>query len=67
MKRSANPDYLTIDEAAEVAGVHRSTILDWMKKGHIEVIRISPKVTRISRAHLEQCLSDRQNTSKETE
>lgn len=67
MKRSANPDYVTIDEAAEVAGVHRATMLDWIKKGRIEVIRISPKVMRISRAHLDQCLSDWENTSKESE
>ena len=53
IKKSRNEDYLTVEEASFIAGVRTPTILQWINKGIIPAVRISPKIIRIPRKRFE--------------
>jgi len=51
-------DYLTIDEAAAVAGVSKFTIYNWLEKGYFQVKRAG-RAVRIRRTEFEAWLNNR--------
>lgn len=51
---SANPEYLTPDEAALEAGILTSTMRRWIQEKRFPVIRVSPKILRIPRREFEE-------------
>ena len=61
VKTSANPNLLTIDEAATLAGVNRGTIHRWITKGRIKTVSYGRKLVRISRLEFEEYLASREN------
>ena len=44
---SANPDYLTLHEAAALAEVDIRTVQKWLRNGKFPMLKISAKITRI--------------------
>ena len=54
---SSNPNLLTIDEAAQLAGVRRSAIYKWIQNGRISAVTYSRKLVRIRRAEFEEYLA----------
>lgn len=44
---SANPDYLTLQEAAALAEVDVRTVQKWLRNGKFPMLKISAKTTRI--------------------
>ena len=50
---SSNPEYLTVDEAALMAGVERDRILKWVRKDRFPVVRAGKKLIRIPRTEFE--------------
>lgn len=53
---SSNPEYLTVDEAALMAGVDRVRILKWVRKDRFPVVRAGKKLIRIPRTEFENFL-----------
>ena len=53
---SANPDYLTVDEAALMAKTTTARIYRWINKGRLSVLRLSRKTIRIPREEFESFL-----------
>lgn len=53
---SSNPEYLTVDEAALLAGVDRSRILKWVRRNRFPVVRSGKKLIRIQRTEFEDFL-----------
>lgn len=53
---SSNPEYLTVDEAALLAGVDRSRILKWVRRSRFPVVRSGKKLIRIPRTEFENFL-----------
>ena len=53
---SSNPGLLTIDEAAQIAGVTRSTVAYWIKTGKIPCFRFSGQLNRIPRKEFESAM-----------
>lgn len=60
---SSNPEYLTIDEAALIAGVNHSRVLRWIRRNRFPVVRSGKKLIRIPRTEFENFLL----TTHETE
>ena len=56
IRYSSNPDFLTVDEAAEMAKVSTERLYRWIKAGEFPALRISKMVTRIPRAYYETFL-----------
>ena len=67
LPRSANPNLLTIDEAAVLAGVRRGTIHAWIQNGQIRAVSYSRKMIRISRSEFEEYLAARRDGITEEE
>ncbi|MBR6406778.1 MAG: helix-turn-helix domain-containing protein [Lachnospiraceae bacterium] len=59
IKRSGNPEYVTREEAAEIADVSDSAISYWLRKGFIKKITGPGNIVRIPRKSLEDYLSQR--------
>ena len=55
-RQSANPEFLTVDEAAVLAGKTAAVICRWIREDRFPVQRISRKVTRIPKADFEAFL-----------
>ncbi len=53
---SSNPEYLTVDEAALMAGVEHGRILKWIRKNRFPVVRSGKKLIRIPRTAFEDFL-----------
>jgi excisionase family DNA binding protein len=53
---SSNPEYLTVDEAALLAGVEHGRILKWIRKNRFPVVRSGKKLIRIPRTAFEDFL-----------
>ena len=53
---SSNPEYLTVDEAALMAGVEHGRILKWIRKNRFPVVRSGKKLIRIPRTTFEDFL-----------
>lgn len=53
---SSNPEYLTVDEAALLAGVEHGRILKWIRKDRFPVVRSGKKLIRIPRTEFEDFL-----------
>ena len=53
---SSNPEYLTVDEAALLAGVEHVRILKWIRKNRFPVVRSGKKLIRIPRTAFEDFL-----------
>ena len=53
---SSNPEYLTVDEAALMAGVEHCRILKWIRKNRFPVVRSGKKLIRIPRTAFEDFL-----------
>ena len=53
---SSNPEYLTVDEAALLAGVEHGRILKWIRKHRFPVVRSGKKLIRIPRRTFEDFL-----------
>ena len=53
---SSNPEYLTVDEAALMAGVEHGRILKWIRKDRFPVVRSGKKLIRIPRTEFEDFL-----------
>ena len=64
---SRNEEYLTIDEAAILAGVRTSTIYRWIRSNCFPTIRVSPKVIRIIREPFEEYVSGQRESEGGTE
>ena len=60
---SSNPEYLTVDEAALLAGIERGRILKWVRRDRFPVVRSGKKLIRIPRTEFENFLL----TTHETE
>lgn len=60
---SSNPEYLTVDEAALLAGVEHERVLKWIRKSRFPVVRAGKKLIRIPRTEFENFLL----TTHETE
>jgi len=58
VKSSTNPEFLTVEQAAEYAGVGRHTIRDWIRRGDIPASQLSTKLTRIPRKKFEEFLAE---------
>lgn len=44
-------------EAADRVGVSRRTILDWLRKGKIPYVKLTPKVIRIDSEDIDRLMS----------
>ena len=53
---SSNQEYLTVDEAALLAGVEHGRILKWIRKNRFPVVRSGKKLIRIPRTAFEDFL-----------
>lgn len=60
VRMSANPDFLTVGEAALMAKASTARIYQWIKKGRFSAVRISKTVTRIPREEYETFLKEYQ-------
>lgn len=47
---------LSTGQAAKRLGVTRGTILNWIKQGHIQAVRVGPKVYKIEEKEVERLL-----------
>lgn len=56
-KVSSNPDYLSVDEAALMAGADRKRIFRWIRGDRFPVVRSGKKLVRIPRKEFERYLS----------
>ena len=63
-KPSTNPDLLTIDQAAIIAGVSSATVGRWLKNGSIKKGAYSKKLIRIRREDFEEFLIQRQEDNR---
>ncbi|MBV8552916.1 MAG: helix-turn-helix domain-containing protein [Acidobacteriaceae bacterium] len=50
--------YITTTEVASELGVHRATVVRWIKAGVLPAIRIGPRMFRIARKDI-QCMLNR--------
>lgn len=44
---------LTLKEVAQMYGVHKNTVRKWVEAGLLKVVRITPRVVRVTRAACE--------------
>lgn len=51
-----NPEYVTLPQAAELAGVHYRTARRWVATGRLKAVRIGPKLLKISKSDLQEFL-----------
>lgn len=58
---SANPDYLTIPEAAALAEMDTRTICNWIQSGKVPALKFSAKVVRIPKEPFTQFLRQKTN------
>ena len=58
-KNIGNDVYLTVNEAAVLAGVNPATVHKWIKKGKVEAVQ-SSKTIRIARQEFEGWLQGRE-------
>ena len=56
-KVSSNPDYLSVDEAALMAGADRKRVFRWIRGDRFPVVRSGKKLVRIPRKEFESFLS----------
>ena len=61
---SSNPEYLTVDEAALLAGVEHGRILKWIRKNRFPVVRSGKKLIRIPRTTFEDFLLKNHETEE---
>lgn len=47
---------LSTGQAAKRLGVTRGTVLNWIKQGHIQAVRVGPKVYKIEEEEVERLL-----------
>ena len=57
MVTSSETDLMTVDEAATLLKVDRSTIRRWIREGSLSAYRVGPRRVRIRRADLSTTLS----------
>lgn len=55
--------YFTPEQVAGVLGVHRNTVVNWIKAGRLPAVKIGPRSLRISPEALEEFL-DASSTAK---
>ncbi|MGC4933856.1 helix-turn-helix domain-containing protein [Gordonia sp. DT30] len=51
--KNTNTKMVTVNEAAEMLGVHRNTIRTWIASGAIRAQRLGPRMIRIRVADIE--------------
>ena len=56
-RASSNPDYLSVDEAALMAGADRNRVFRWIRGNRFPVVRSGKKLVRIPRREFERFLS----------
>ncbi len=54
------PNPLTIDEVAEIVGVHRDTVKQWLQDGKLGSVRIGHRTIRIMPDALDKFLRERE-------
>jgi excisionase family DNA binding protein len=54
----ADPQMLTVPQAAERLGLKQSTIRAWMLRRRIEFVRLGKRAVRISQAELERLIAE---------
>ncbi|MEA2512191.1 MAG: Helix-turn-helix domain [Thermomicrobiales bacterium] len=60
IERTAGPGmWLTVAEAARIAGVHRYTVYDWFGRGRLQPLRCDDGTYRIAVADLDRYLATR--------
>ncbi len=64
VRHSDNPDFLTVDEAAIMAGTSVDRVYKWIKADRFPVLRVSRNVTRIPRDEFEAFLEARQKNER---
>ena len=52
-RKVANPEWLTLAEAARILRVHRTTLYRWAAEGRVEFRRFGARSVRLRRADLE--------------
>lgn len=57
-KHKAEPQYLSVGEAAEILNVHQNTVWAWVRSGQLPAVRLGSRVVRIFDADLEAFKSD---------
>ena len=64
VRHSDNPDFLTVDEAAIMAGTSVDRVYKWIRADRFRVLRVSRNVTRIPRDEFEAFLEARQKNER---
>ncbi len=60
---SAEQEYLSVSQAAELFGVSRVSVWRWIRSGHLPATQVGPRTTRINRRDLERLVAERGTTS----
>lgn len=52
MTPQVNREALSLQEAARLLGVHEDTLINWYKRGLIELVKMGPKLWRVPREEI---------------
>ena len=55
--RTPRPEMISVTEAAERLGVNYRTIRRWIAAGHIDAVRVGPRLLKIDAAQLDRVMS----------